>query len=275
MKKTILFAVLALFGVTTAFAQESINILEFPPDEYIPVFIPPIITDPIYEEFIYDVIDSRTAAITRYYGPAVIIDIPSYIDGMLVTSIKTSNGTNPFEDCDRLISINIPSSVTFIEDGAFFAVGLIEYLPVLNTSLYRVSIRSSLTSINVDNNNSAYASIDGVLFDKNIRTLIRYPQNRSQRTYVIPSSVTSIGYGAFAYCNNLTNITIPSSVTSIGERAFDYCSNLTNITIPSSVTTIGRGAFNGCGNLNSVTLSRRTQVGEGVFSPSMRIIYSD
>jgi len=44
---------------------------------------------------------------------------------------------------------------------------------------------------------------------------------------VIPEGVTSIGYGAFYSCENLTTITIPDSVTSIGESAFSYCKNLT------------------------------------------------
>ncbi len=43
----------------------------------------------------------------------------------------------------------------------------------------------------------------------------------------IPDSVTSIGFGAFAYCDGLTEITIPDSVTSIGFGAFEGCSDMT------------------------------------------------
>ena len=39
---------------------------------------------------------------------------------------------------------------------------------------------------------------------------------------------------------------IPSSVTSIGNYAFDGCDFLSDIVIPTSVTNIGRGAFRGC-----------------------------
>ena len=59
----------------------------------------------------------------------------------------------------------------------------------------------------------------------------------------IPSSVTSIGLGAFGYCTSLTEITIPNGVTSIGDNAFGNCTSLTEITIPSSVTTMAGSVF--------------------------------
>ena len=64
-------------------------------------------------------------------------------------------------------------------------------------------------------------------------------------------SVTSIGFGAFAF-GDLTSVTIPNSVTSIGSRAFEEC-RLTSITIPNSVTSIGEWAFQGC-SLASITI---------------------
>ena len=83
----------------------------------------------------------------------------------------------------------------------------------------------------------------------------------------VPNSVTSIGFGAVAFCSNLTSLPIPSSVTSIGNSAFYYCSNLTSLLIPNNVTSIGNYAFYYCSGLNSITIPNSlTNIGDCCFS---------
>ncbi len=67
-------------------------------------------------------------------------------------------------------------------------------------------------------------------------------------------TVTSIGYGAFQYCVNITSISIPNSVTCIGDYAFIECGGLTCVTLGTGVTTIGLAAFIFCENLTSITV---------------------
>ncbi len=71
---------------------------------------------------------------------------------------------------------------------------------------------------------------------------------------IIPDYVTSIGNGAFNYCESLTSVTIPDSVTSIGNSAFDQCRGLKSVTLGNGVTSIGEHAFAGCDSLVSVTI---------------------
>ncbi len=159
----------------------------------------------------------------------------------------TSIGKSAFSDCDALTSITIPDSVTSIGKSAF-------------------SDCDALTEITVDADNPNYSSLDGNLYNKNRTTLIQYAIGKSETSFTIPDSVTSIGDKAFERCYALTEITIPDSVTSIGERAFYYCSALTEITIPDSVTSIGDEAFYYCDALTSVTIGNGvTSIGKSAF----------
>ena len=159
----------------------------------------------------------------------------------------TSIGKRAFYKCTGLTSITIPNSVTSIGDWVFDGC-------------------TGLTSINVASGNNYYSGINGVLFNKKKTELIRYPEGKSQTSYTIPNSVTSIGYGAFYGCTDLTSITIPNSVTSIGTRAFYKCTGLTSITIPNGVTSIGDWAFWDCTGLTSITIPNSvTSIGDSAF----------
>ncbi len=82
---------------------------------------------------------------------------------------------------------------------------------------------------------------------------------------VLPSSLITIGGGAFTGCSSLSSITLPNSLTTIGEDAFNECSALTSIVLPNSLTTIGNHAFSGT-KLTSLTIPKNvTNIGKGVF----------
>ncbi len=250
------------------------------------------------------------------------------LKSIIIPSSVTSIGHGAFEYCSGLTSVTIPSSVTSIGEAAFMGCSGLTSVTIPSSvyligiyafgecsGLTSVTIPSSvtsigsqafffcngLTSINVETTNQNYSGINGVLFDKNQINLIQYPGGKTD-SYTIPSSVTSIGYVAFATCSGLTSITIPSSVTTIGDYAFEACSGLTSInvettnqnyssingvlfdknqinliqypggktvsyyTIPSSVTTIGSSAFEACSGLTSVTIpSSVTSIGSYAF----------
>ena len=163
-----------------------------------------------------------------------------------------------FECCNNLTSITIPNSVTYIYRDAFRYCNNLTSVTIPNsvTSIgdWAFDGCNNLTNITVDIENENYSSENGILFNKDKTELICFLSAKSDSSYTIPNSVTSIGSYAFSGCNNLTSITIPNSVTSIGSYAFSGCDNLTSITIPNSVTSIGSYAFSDCYNLTSITI---------------------
>ena len=168
-------------------------------------------------------------------------------------------------------SFTIPDSVTTITGRAFMT----------NTNLKNITISADvkeigsepfcactgLTNITVAKENTVYQSIDGNLYTKDGKTLVYYAPGKTQTSFAIPNSVTTIGKYAFSGCTGLTNISIPNSVTMIGKYAFKGCKGLTNISISNSVTTIGNGAFSLCTGLTNVSIPNSvTTIGEDAFS---------
>lgn len=83
----------------------------------------------------------------------------------------------------------------------------------------------------------------------------------------IPQGVTSVGEYAFGDCINLNSINIPETVTKIDRQAFQYCSHLAKIKLPESVTKLSYGLFLNCSNLKDITYSSKLDsIEENVFS---------
>ena len=243
--------------------------------------------EPFTEGLIFELSeDGASYAVTGYQGASTEVYIPSYYQGLPVSSIGDrvfewcssltsimisdsviSIGEWAFGGCSSLTSITIPDSVTSIGRSAFDGCsGLTSVtIPDSVTSIGKGAFGrcSRLKSISVDPQNQAYHSAGNCLIETQSKTLIA-----GCETSAIPAdgSVTSIGDLAFYGYSSLTSIAIPDSVTSIGESAFYWCASLTSITIPDSVTSIGGGAFSECDSLTSVTIGNSvTFIGDAAF----------
>lgn len=148
-------------------------------------------------------------------------------------------------DADNLSSVTIPDKLQQIDSYTFMS--------------------NNLVSITVSKNNQYFTSVDGVLFSKDMKKLIRYPANKDNDVYVIPEGVEIIAENAFGNsiveivelpdsvryiegcsfygCRQLTSINLPNGLISIGNLAFGICPSITEITIPITVTDISHAAF--------------------------------
>lgn len=139
-----------------------------------------------------------------------------------------------FEKCPKLGSIVIPDSVQNIDEKTFKGCDSLSEITIGAgiEALGTIDLASTaLKKINVSEGNPAYSSKDGILFDKPMKKLTRYPVSCETVKYVIPSTVTEVNNNAFAGSKNLTYIVFPESVSVIPQGLFDNCSSLKKIMI--------------------------------------------
>ncbi len=165
------------------------------------------------------------------------IGMSAFRNCLFLTAITFSNSLETIESfafygCDALLSITIPASLKSIGREAFMFCG-------------------KLQSITVDTNSLYFKSIDGILYDYDIRNLILCGSAKTG-TVTIPNTVSCINEYAFYLCRGLTSIVLPLSLKDIGKFAIANCTGLTQITIPDSVLNIGIAAFTGDTNIKTL-----------------------
>lgn len=116
-------------------------------------------------------------------------------------------------------SVEIPAGVEIIGEAAFRAC-------------------ENLTEIAVAEGNLNYRAVNGVLYDKDMKTLLAFPAGYEIERFEIPSGVERIGYGAFDHCL-AKEIIIPDTVSKIGDDAFWNCHAIDVLKLPKSVIEIG------------------------------------
>ena len=188
-------------------------------------------------------------------------NIKSYVIPSSVTNIDDS----AFSCCRSLSEIVIPSSVTSIDDSAFSSCRSLKYISIPKSVICLNGNPFAKWKGKLECLSPNFVYEDDVLFNKDKSRIISF-RNQNIKSYVIPSSVTSIGDRAFSCCRSLSEIVISSSVTSIGDLAFSDCDSLSEIVIPSSVTSIGDLAFSDCRSLSKIVIpSSVTSIGDYAF----------
>ena len=182
---------------------------------------------------------------------------------------------------NHLLSVTLPDSLETIGSQAFWnSEYLTEIALPASYTGYSTSVFNGcdeLTMFTVAEANTEYAALNGLLYSKDLHTLIRVPGGVSG-ALTTAEGVTEIYSCAFERCGKLTSVTLSEGVTAIGGGAFSY-SAVTTVSLPASLTTISRGAFNNADALENVYYAgtkadwSNVQVGEQNVSLQSLIIH--
>ena len=230
--------------------------------------------------FQYVQTSSTTAILTGYQGDALSgeVDIPAQIGGLIVDRISSDlfKGTG-----GNITSISIPATVSYIDASAFINLhnlSEIEFQAGSNlkdigskafancNELQSFTIPSSvsflasdaflgckkLSGFIVEEGNTFFSAVEGVLFNKAGTTLLYYPEGKTEVSYLVPASVQSISGSAFAKNVNIENVNL-NNVVKVEEYAFGNCDKISAITAPK-LDFVEVGAFE-----NTAWLSNQTR----------------
>ena len=191
----------------------------------------------------------------------------------------TNVGNRAFANCQYLTCMFLNDDITTIGDHAFYAD---EYLSAINMprdleliDKYAFYGCDTLTFVRAGACSRLRRIEDHAFYSCTMLAELRLPNGltyigpwafawdrilgQEDTTLGLPSSLQTIGTGAFAFVNHHKNLNIPANVTSIGDYAFmcDYYMNNLTFSPGDKPLTIGVAAFFGDNHMKTVDLSNR------------------
>ncbi|MDD4290632.1 MAG: leucine-rich repeat protein [Clostridia bacterium] len=157
-------------------------------------------------------------------------------------------GSYAFYSCESIEKLDLPESLVTIGGSAFaLCVSLREiYIPsnIKNLDFYSVFAGcDSLNSIIVAEDNPYFTIIDGVLFNKEMTTLILYSVAKTDTEYIVPEGVLFLAPNSFGANKALTKVTLPKSLLAVGDRALYGVDNLKEVICLSSNAPVLNGLW--------------------------------
>ena len=152
------------------------------------------------------------------------LEVPGEYEGLPVTALRYEGDDAKSKYSGSISRIILPASVTEV-DREFF-------VPYWN-----------LANVEAAPENTEFAGVEGVLFTKDMKTLIFYPYMKKDSEYRVPDGVEELGENAFAMNRNLQKVAMPSSLRVIGKSCFMLCSKLKEVDFSEGLTEIRDLAF--------------------------------
>ena len=147
------------------------------------------------------------------------------------------------------------SNVKFVTIGTAASVLFEDPTPNYNSMDYSAfSNTREMVAYEVAADNQHFASVDGVIYTKDMKNLVAYPSNKPDNAFVIPATVEKICYAAVSNTRNLHNLTIPNSLKVISDYGLSGGNGLSDIQWGTGLETIGYCAFMRAINMGEVNL---------------------
>lgn len=188
-----------------------------------------------------------------------------------LTNTKFGTRGSFFRGCNALKSVTIPEGVTkieaFDECSSLTEINLPSTITTIKSDGYEFYGCKSLKMIIIPEENKYYCCVDGVLYNKQMTKLIKYPAAKLGKSFKIPDSVTEISKYAFSDCVNLEEVIFNEKIKIIPENAFYRASALKTLNLSDSITEIKGFAFRNCSSLESVIIPKSvTTIGISIFN---------
>lgn len=182
-----------------------------------------------------------TILVKPYIKPYEGAKSPQYVfPDKKITAIATDTGL-----CANTVVIKNESQINAILDcdNAFCAETIfIDINTEINFSLidYRIDL---IQNIEITESNPYYKSIDGVVYSKDGKKLIKFSPVRRCYDFKIPEGVEEIDANAFDWNKHIRRIQLPETLKNLKAGTFATCEKLSTIYIPSTMEYIEDGCF--------------------------------
>lgn len=213
----------------------------------------------------------------EYIGASAIT--ASGLTHLEIPDSVTLMGNHSVQTCKNMTTARLGAGITKIPDGLF------QYCSSLRTVNIPAGVTEigtdvlnrceNLESITVDENNTAFQNVDGVVYDKEGTTLVLCPA--AIERFTLPATVTQIASGAFASCTKLTDFQVAEGngtfyaqdgvlfQNGAGEKktlvAYPAGKTATAYTVPAGVTALAPRCFDGVQHLTELNTNDVTDVG--------------
>ena len=212
------------------------------------------------------------------FGSAMFQGCTSLTDVTLV-QVKDIGG-GMFNGCSNLSEITIPETVTSIGSTAFMGTKLVSLHIPAKVKTIGVQVLEDVTTFTtltfaenselekIEHRAFQRTSLSGALVIPDSVTTINYSAfaDTDITSVALPSGLTTLTSSIFSNCKSLESVELPENLEKIENNAFRYCSALTTLDVPNTVTNLGEYVFDGCTAVTlDIDFSSFTTIGKEAF----------